>query len=173
MLVLPYVKGLSEKLGRIYKKHNINLCLKPGQTIRQALVSPKDPIPDQQKQGVIYSIRCDDCDLEYVGQTGQSLKDRKYQHEHSLKNFDGMSALFEHNLKTGQKIDVGKTEIIDSDGMKNTRVFTEAFHIWHRKPMLNRNDGEVLPRIYHQVLRKDQAYKKGGRGNNIHPSSVT
>ena len=40
-VVLPYIRGVSERLKRCYKKRNINLYHKAGQTLRQVLVHPK------------------------------------------------------------------------------------------------------------------------------------
>ena len=76
LVVLPYVAGLSEKLCRVYKKHNVTLCSKPGRTLRQALVSPKDPVEPLDKCGVVYNIKCETCQESYIGETGRTLSTR-------------------------------------------------------------------------------------------------
>ena len=51
--VLPYMKGVSERLQRSFKKRNISLYHKAGQTLRQLLVHPKDKMEPQEQCGVV------------------------------------------------------------------------------------------------------------------------
>lgn len=44
-IVIPYISGTSEKLKRIFSKHRIPVHFKPGNTLRQKLVHPKDKTP--------------------------------------------------------------------------------------------------------------------------------
>ena len=75
-MVIPYVKGISELLERIYRKHNICTAMRPHMTLRKLLVHPKDKREKEEQSGVVYSIPCIDCDKVYIGETGQQ-KDRK------------------------------------------------------------------------------------------------
>ena len=60
-VVLPYIKGVSERLQRSFKKRNINLYHKAGQTLRQLLVHPKDKMKPQEQCGVVYETECNMC----------------------------------------------------------------------------------------------------------------
>ena len=42
--VLPYMKGVTERLQRAFMKHDISLYAKVGFMIRNAVVRPKDPL---------------------------------------------------------------------------------------------------------------------------------
>ena len=42
---VPYVAGLSEQLGRVYKAHNIYMYHKPANALRSKVVHPKDKTP--------------------------------------------------------------------------------------------------------------------------------
>ena len=53
MLGLPYVAGLLEQLGRIYKSHNIHMYHKPANTLRSMVVHPKYKIPKEHQCGTI------------------------------------------------------------------------------------------------------------------------
>ncbi len=45
MVVLPYAQGISEKLCRIFKKHQVNVAVKPANSIQRTLVVPTDKTP--------------------------------------------------------------------------------------------------------------------------------
>ena len=51
--VLPYVKGVSERLQRCFKKHNISLYHTAGQTLRQTLVHPKSNMKPVEHCGIV------------------------------------------------------------------------------------------------------------------------
>ena len=48
-VVLPYMKGVTERLQKAYKQHNIQLFCKAGYAIRNAVVHPKDPLDLEEK----------------------------------------------------------------------------------------------------------------------------
>ena len=47
--VLPYIKGNMECRQQAFNKHNIRLYSKAGKTIRNAVVSPKDPLEEYER----------------------------------------------------------------------------------------------------------------------------
>ena len=53
-VILPYVSGLSEKITRILKSFDIEICTKPLKTIKDILPSAKDRIEPTRRQGAIY-----------------------------------------------------------------------------------------------------------------------
>ena len=61
VVVIPYVKHLSESIRRILSPLKIRTCFRPHQILRQALVNLKDLVPLQQKAGVIYRIPYSGC----------------------------------------------------------------------------------------------------------------
>ena len=61
-VILLYVQGMIERLQQVFRKHDIALHSKPGYTLRQASVAPKGKLSSDEKQGVIYSVRCQGCD---------------------------------------------------------------------------------------------------------------
>ena len=48
----------------------------PFQTLGHFFAKPKDPVTEGQRTDAIYSIPCNDCDLEYIGQTKRQLGTR-------------------------------------------------------------------------------------------------
>ena len=84
-VVLLYVQGMTERLQQVFRKHDIALHSKPGYTVKQALVDPKDKLSGDEKRGVIYSVRCQSCDAEYIGETERKLSTRMREHSVGYK----------------------------------------------------------------------------------------
>jgi len=58
-VVLPYVQGVSEKIGRILKQQKVKAAYKPLQTINSLFPRPKErDDSDRQKSGIVYKINC-------------------------------------------------------------------------------------------------------------------
>ena len=74
--VLPYMKDITERLQRDFGKHDIALYAKTAFTIRNAVVSPRDPLDLGEQCGVIYECACEVCGTLYVGETGRSMRER-------------------------------------------------------------------------------------------------
>ena len=78
--VLPYMKRVTEQLQRALRKHGIRLYSKAGFTIKNSVVSPKDPVDTCEHCGVIYECSCEVCGKIYIGETRRSLVDRVEEH---------------------------------------------------------------------------------------------
>ena len=72
--VIPYVKGLSEKLRTIMNQ--ISVAFKPYTTLRNILVHPKDKTENLDKTGVVYKVQFDNCTSTYIGETERKTKSR-------------------------------------------------------------------------------------------------
>ena len=81
-VVIPYIKGTSERLGRIYKKYDIETIYKPTRTLKNILCCKmKDKINMLDKTGAVYYNRCEKHpDSDYVGETERVLRERLYEH---------------------------------------------------------------------------------------------
>ncbi len=80
MVVIPYIKGVTEQLQWVYKKYKISTSFKLLRTIRNALVDPKDQVKKGSKSGVVYRIKCKNCVHCYTGETGRQLKTKVKVH---------------------------------------------------------------------------------------------
>ena len=151
-LTLPYIAGLSEAVRRILAPLEIKVVFRPQSTLRSLLVHPKDPVPMDQRKGVVHGVPCDGCSKVYIGQTGWSLKHRLAENRHALKNGDvAASALAEHTLATGHLVDLTKSEVIDCHPYTTTRCLLESWHIQRNPDALNREKG-TLPEVYTALL---------------------
>jgi len=87
MVVVPYVKGLTEAFGRILKSHGIATANRPHRTLRNFVVHPKDKVRDKQKTELIYCVPCKNCSSSYVGETGRKFGLRIEEHKKEVDSF--------------------------------------------------------------------------------------
>ena len=88
-VVLPYVQGISEKIGRILKQQKVKVAYKPDLTINSLFPRPKElDDSDRQKSGIVYNINCTQCNFVYYCQTERSLKTRIAEHKKAVVGFD-------------------------------------------------------------------------------------
>ncbi|XP_071948694.1 uncharacterized protein [Antedon mediterranea] len=78
---LPYVEGMTQRLRRTLKQHNINTYITPKNKLRESLVHPKDKIDKDQQCGIVYQVGCHNCKKVYIGETGRALKTRIIEHK--------------------------------------------------------------------------------------------
>ena len=159
------MKGVSERLQRSFKKRNISLYHKAGQTLRQLLVHPKDKMEPQEQCGVVYEHGCGVCGEVYIGETGRSLGERTEEHEKSIKKCDCTSALSQHQDKTGHVTKlplIDKMKIMEKEPREKHRKVLEAINIQLKGASLNQNKGTDLPVVYLPLLKEEEG-ARGGR----------
>ena len=96
-LVVPYIKGPSEKFKRLCKTKGIQVHFKGTNTLRTQLVNLKDKDPKTNKSGIIYHYKCPhiNCPEAYIGESGRALGERVKEH---LK---APSRIFHHSSSIG------------------------------------------------------------------------
>ena len=88
-VVLPYVQGVSKKIGRILKQEKVKAAYKPQLTINSLFPHPRElDDSDHQKSGIKYKINCTQCNFLYYGQTERSLKTWIVEHKKAVAGFD-------------------------------------------------------------------------------------
>ena len=87
-VVLPYLQGVSEKIGRVLKQQKVKVAYKPQLTINSLFPRPKElDDSDRQKSGIVYKIHCTQCNFVYYGQTERSLKIQIVEHKKAVASF--------------------------------------------------------------------------------------
>ena len=74
---LPYIPKISEHLRRIFRDHKIQSTFYASNTLRKVLSHPKDCVPPEMKNELVYRIPCKDCNQVYIGETKRTLSQRK------------------------------------------------------------------------------------------------
>ena len=96
-VVLPYVQGISEKIGRTLKHQQVKVAYKPQLTINGLFPHCKElDDSDRQKSGIVYKINCTQCNFVYYGQTERSLKTRIAEHKKAVTGVDQNSKVASH-----------------------------------------------------------------------------
>ena len=153
MLGLPYVAGLSEQLGQIYKSHNVHMYHKLANTLRSMIVHPKDKTPKERQCGTIYNITCDiDSSHTYIGETKRTLSQRFKEHT----NLDKPTGVGDHCRATGHSVSMKYTKVLTRESNWHKRKVKEAIYIKQRATTLNRYT-ICLPsttKLSHQNLRQ-------------------
>ena len=75
---LPYVKGTSEQLKRIFNDHNINCTFYTTTTLRTLLSHVKDPVPSEQRNNIVYKYDCKDCEAVYFGESHYDFNPERF-----------------------------------------------------------------------------------------------
>ena len=156
-IVIPYLKGKSEQMKRIFKKHKINVCFKPHRTLRQLLVRPKDKSNKQEICGPIYHIKCEGdqntkCNKDYIGETERTLKARFMEHRRPSSSTSEVSRHI-HQDSPGHAVSLESINILDRDPSWFERGVKEAVYIRAHRPALNRDGGRFnLPHIWDNTL---------------------
>ena len=116
---------------------------------------PKDPIPTNQKTHAVYSIPCNDCEKEYLGQSKRQFGTRLKEHQKAVSTLNkGKSALAEHVCDTKHAIAWENSKIITTNNRYGQRRCLEAWHINMNQHALNRDDGSYLPQEYLHLVGK-------------------
>ena len=152
--VIPYIRGVTEPIKRVLSSHNVKVAQKPFQTLSHIFAKPKDPVLKEQRTDAVYSIPCNDCDHEYIGQTKRQLGTRLKEHQKAVflcKKEN--SALSEHACQTNHTIAWDNSKIITTNRRYHQRLCLEAWHINSAHAPLNRDDGGLLPDTYLHLIK--------------------
>ena len=155
-VVIPYIKGVSEKLRSAFGRFGVATYFKPANTLRQLLVRPKDPISKERVVGPVYHIPCQDegCGDDYIGETERSLKARFSEHRRPSTTSSEVSRHI-HVDSPGHSIDIENTQILAVEPRWFERGVKEAIHIKAYAPSLNRDGGRYqLPPIWDNIIKK-------------------
>ena len=118
---IPYVKGTSEPISRILQSVGVKVAMKPTNTVKQALVRPKDHDQVEDQAGVVYQISCKECSAKYIGQTGRHLRERLKEHKRATEKGNHLeSGVAEHVSNSGHEIG-WSVKVLDKDSNQRCR----------------------------------------------------
>ena len=151
-VVLPYVKDVFERIGRLLKQQSSQVSFKPQRTVNSLFARPKQQDEtDRPSSGVVYRINCSQCDFVYYGETERSLKMRVSEHKKAVLIFDHNSKLACHVHECHHHMDFENVEVVGHEAHYHQRLFREA---WTSVKDPNAgNDHIVIPEVYKCLVR--------------------
>ena len=104
----------------------------------------------EASRGIVYKIKCKDCDCVYVGQTSRALKTRVKEHAKAIATLDKNSLLAKHHMLNGHQIDLESVEIVDRSSAWRQRLILEAWHSVRNRNTINEHI--ALPDVHNNIL---------------------
>nr|VZI14967.1 unnamed protein product [Spirometra erinaceieuropaei] len=128
---LPYVKNVSEAVGRLLAPLGVGVAPTPEATIRRLVMKPKDPLPRLETSGVVYRIWCSCGQSNYVGETRRQLRTRMAEHAAAVRRNDANSQVAAHSTRSGDTFKFDEAEI---RARGDNRVSRELLESWFTGP---------------------------------------
>lgn len=157
--VLPFIQGLTHKLIALFSKGNSDLKIAQYNllTNKKLFTTNKDPVPLEHRHDVVYKIPCKDCNLSYIGQTSQTIKQRMTLHKSDVRLKNARCALTSHVSKTGHNMLFDGVKVLDNQKNLSKRLFLEMCYINNNENLINnRSDIDGLSSIYSFLLSLDK-----------------
>ena len=149
---LPYVRGLTEPITRLLRKHDIKVVNKPVTTLQQEFPSPKYRPPIEKQNNVVYRIPCADCPWNYIGETSRSFETRKKEHIRNVNKATRGSNIVKHVMNKDHSIDFNGAMVID----KGNRRSLKSLESWHTAKNIHaENNSKPLPGQYTNLVNKE------------------
>ncbi|XP_072023064.1 uncharacterized protein [Amphiura filiformis] len=138
-VTLPYIEGLSEKLRRAFRTAGVSTTFKSQNTLRSALVAPKDKAEPVKQSGIVYQLDCADC----------ARKLEKRLSEHKSTAGSSKSAVRDHVVRSkGHQIDWENVKVLEKKQKEFSRRVLEAIQTRTQNPRLNRDQGLEIDPIW-------------------------
>jgi len=156
MLVLPYIRNISEKISSSIDKNEYLTGYRILNKLTGFIKRHKDVNELETNNNIVYKIFCNNCNASYVGQTKRQLKTRINEHIKNIaSNESKHSVITKHILDKNHTFDWQNVKILDFDYNYFKRLIAEMIHIKTQDNSLNSiDDIECLDPSYSNLLTK-------------------
>jgi hypothetical protein len=154
---IPYVRGASEAVSRILRKQQIGTAFYAPDTIRNRLVHAKDKLPVGYRSNAVYKVKCNDCDLAYVGKTIRNVAERMKEHSSSIRlKQPEKSSLSKHCVESGHLAKTDSPSVLTTARNDVELLTKEAIYIKSLPNLMNAQDGHqgLNLRLYSRSLQR-------------------
>ena len=140
-IFVPCVTGCSKEFRRIFQHTIVQIMFKGANTLKYIFMHPKDIIPSQLKQNIVYKWFCpeENCNLSYLGESSRCLEKRVKEHNSHVTR-----AIYKHSISNNHpSANISHFKIIYQDKNQVAREDREAIHIRINNLALNHNTGKM------------------------------
>ena len=150
--ILPYVRGISEKIGRILRRQQVKVAYKPLKTVNSLFPRPKAQSDfDRPKSGVVHKISCTSRNVVYYDQTEQALKAQIAEHKKAVAMFHHDSKVSCHVYENDHQMDFIAVNVVGYELNHHEHPFLKAW--FSIKNPHSGNDHIALPEVYKTLAR--------------------
>ena len=168
-ITIPYMKKLSEKLAKTFRKYNIEVIHTSTTTIKNIVCNKmKDKVHDLDKTGTIYHIKCNKHSKEYIGETERVLRSRLYEH----KIITHKEANTSHSLTTKDN-EIRQDLVSNRKSCRNKNTINYKDMHEGKNQILNEGNTEVSNHMASDIHNKgDTIYEIIGREGNWYKRGI-
>lgn len=142
---------INKEICRIMAKHKMIMSECSETRLKNLIGGSKDRIPEHQLSG-IYSIKCNDCDDEYVGQSRRKIEIRYKEHRtNTVKGEIDKSSIARHMIDNDHNFSISNLKLIQRVDKSYKLNAYESYHISKRNNLINENEGPILNPIFSKV----------------------
>uniref|UniRef100_A0A5S6Q2U1 Reverse transcriptase domain-containing protein n=1 Tax=Trichuris muris TaxID=70415 RepID=A0A5S6Q2U1_TRIMR len=180
VVVLPYYKGIGERIKRLGRTLNFRIFFKSSESLRNSLRHDKTIVPMEERSGIVYHITCS-CNASYIGETDNSLLDRFEEHQAGVTRYKSAldrlngtqqrrrgrpqtkdptkimddaikaSAVVEHSSQCSGDL---QARTICRESRFRVRKIKEAFFIRHNTCEINRDKGVEISELWTDLINE-------------------
>ncbi|KAK5650241.1 hypothetical protein RI129_001270 [Pyrocoelia pectoralis] len=168
-IAIQYHPQIYNKINNTLKTHNINTIARAHPTIASHLINNKIPQPIHKKAG-IYEIKCNECNVSYIGLTTRNLQTRFQEH---LKN-KPKSAIGTHTVDTQHHITLNNMKLLHASDNYNKLTILEHYEI--EKAVRDKKDiiNEITTFNEHHIYKLLPPFNiKAHSAHPNHPTAMT
>ncbi len=151
-LVIPYVKGISEKIEHVCRSLNIKTVFTSTPTLKKHLMKVKTPREKSKMKGVVYEIPCMDCSKVYIGETRRTLDKRLKEHQYAVKRHDEKNGIAVHAWNSNHKVNWLEAKVKERVENYTRRRITEAVVIQSLPSTSNLDNGLELNPTWQPII---------------------
>ena len=103
---------------------------------------------------MVYEVPCHDCDYDYVGETGRTLKKRLAEHKQAVRRFDENNGIAVHVHQHDHHIGWESARVVENETLYWRRRVMEAIRINSHPNTMNLDSSLNLSNLWRPFLAK-------------------
>ena len=125
LITLPFNQRLKDVTSKL-KEKDIKFVFHFKNTIKKNLCFNQFGNKKKNAETGVYIIKCSDCNLSYVGETGRKLSIRLEEHSKAVREFDNRSAIANHCWENDHRMDFKNSRFVYKDSNIKRRRAVEG-----------------------------------------------